>query len=231
MRWLIWLCISTSCLAGPSGPLPEIKVGTSQRVLVVHAVPRGLDEGTNQQTFLVGTITEVAAEEDRQPQQTGLSETCTLHVESAFGYLDQVVGIQTAVLKASYEQSPYVPIDEHWGKLWHFKKGQKLLVILHLGEGKPSFDIEELMVLNERTAPLPDILRRTALLPQEFTDADLEVLKLASPFIRQQILEHTVLEREAHAYESMQRSQSMKNLAIICALVVLGVVVIWKLRK
>ena len=69
------------------------------------------------------------------------------------------------------------------------------------------------------------------MLPQEFTDADLEVLKLASPFIRQQILEHTVLEREAHAYESMQRSQSMKNLAIICALVVLGVVVIWKLRK
>ena len=146
-------------------------------------------------------------------------------------HLDQVVGIQTAVLKASYEQSPYVPIDENWGKLWHFKKGQKLLVILHLGEGKPCFDLAELMVLNESTASLPDILRRTALLPQAFTDADLEVLNLASPFLRQQILKHTVLEREAHAYESMQQSQAMKNLAIICALVVLGVVVIWKLRK
>ena len=98
MRWFIWLCISTSCLAGSSGPLPELKVGASQRALVVHAVPRGLDEGSNQQTFLVGTITDVAAEEDRQPQQTGLSETCTLHVESAFGYLHQVVGIQTALL-------------------------------------------------------------------------------------------------------------------------------------
>jgi hypothetical protein len=231
MRWLIWLCISTSCLAVSSGPLPEIKVGTSQRVLEVHAVPRGLDKGTNQPTFLVGTITDVAAEEDRQPQQTGLSETCTLHVESAFGYMDQVVDIQTAVLKASYEQSPYVPIDENWGKLWHFKKGQKLLVILHLHEGKPSFDLEELMVLNEHTASLPDILRRTALQLQAFTDADLEVLKLASPFLHQQILEHTVPAREAHAYESMQQSQPMKNLAIICALVVLGVVVIWKLHK
>ena len=115
--------------------------------------------------------------------------------------------------------------------MWHFKKGQKLLVILHLGEGKPSFDIEELMVLDERTASLPDILRRTALQPQAFTDADLEVLKLANPFLRQQVLEHTVLEREAHAHESMQHSQSMKNLAIICALAVLGVVVIWKMRK
>ena len=231
MRWIAWLFTGTTCLAGYGGPLPEIKTGTSQRELVVHAAPRDRHDGTNQQTFLVGTITDVAAEEDRQPQQTGLSETCTLHVESAFGFLDQVVGIQTAVLKASYEQSPYVPIDEDWGKLWHFKKGQKLLVILHMGEGKPCFDLEELMVLNEHTASLPDILRRTALLPQEFTDADLEVLKKASPNLHHRYLAETAEERAMHAYESMQQSQSMKNIAGICALVVLGVVIIWKLRK
>jgi hypothetical protein len=230
MRWLAWLFTGTTCLAGYGGPLPEIKVGTSLREMVIQGAPR-LPEGGMTRTFLIGTVTEVAAEEDRQPQETRLSESCTLQVESAYGYLEQIVGIKTAVLKASYEQSPYVPIDEDWGKLWHFKKGQKLLVIFHLAEGKPCFDMEELMVLNERTAALPDILRRTALLPQEFTDADLEVLKKASPNLHQRYLAETAEERAMHAYESMRRREAMKKIAGICALVVLGVVVICKLRK
>jgi len=231
MRWIAWLFTGTTCLAGYGGPLPEIQIGTSPKELAVHAVPRDLDDGGNAQTFLVGTVTEVAAEEDRQPQQTRLSESCTLHVDSAFGYLKEVTGIQTAVLKASYEQSPYALIEEDWGKLWHFKKGQKLIVILHLDRGVPYFDAEELMVLNERMATLPDILRRTALLPEEFTDDDLEVLKQASPFLHQQVLAETAVERAMYAEESRRRRDTMMAAAGICALVVLGAWVIRKMWK
>ena len=228
MRWIAWLFTGTTCLPGYGGPLPEIEIGTSQRELVIHAVPRDQVDEVDQQTFLVGTVTEVSAEEDRQPQQTRLAESCTLHVESAYGYLPQVTGINTAVLKASYEQSPYVPIDEDWGKLWHFKKGQRLLVILHLVEREPCFDAKELMVLDEPTASLPDILRRTAVLAYEFTDADLEVLKQASTNLHQRFLAETAVEREMFAEESRRRRGTMSTAAGICVMIALGT---WGIRK
>ena len=231
MRWIAWLLTSTTCLAGHAGPLPEIQIGSSEREMVVHAVPRDDADGGNSQTFLVGTVTEVAAEEDRQPQRTKLSESCTLHVDSAFGYLKEVTGIQTAVLKASYEQSPYALIEENWGKLWHFKKGQRLVLILHLDRGAPCFDAEELMVLDEHTATLPDIMRRTALMPEEFTDDDLEVLKQASPFLHRQVLAATAVEREMHAEESRRRRELIMKIAGVCSLGVLGAWVIRKMRK
>ncbi|MCX6849707.1 MAG: hypothetical protein NTY98_12370 [Verrucomicrobia bacterium] len=227
MRWLAWLFTGTTCLAGYGGPLPEIAVGTGGPELVIQSAPRLPEKGASQ-TFLVGTVTEVAAEEDRQPQQTRLSESCTLQVDSAYGYLEQVVGIQTAVLKADYEQSPYVPIDEDWGKLWHFKKGQRLLVILHLDRGKPCFDAEELMVLDERTALLPEFLRRTAMIPEEFTDDDLEVLKLASPLLYQRVFAESAGERAMRAEGARRRREVMMAVVGVCVLVVLGA---WGIRK
>jgi hypothetical protein len=227
MRWIAWLFTGTTCLAGYGGPLPEIEIGTSQRDMVVHGSPR-LPEGGMCQTFLVGTVKEVSAEEDRQPQRIKLSESCTLHIEAAYGYLPQVIGISTAILKASYEQSPYALIEEDWGRLWHFKKGHRLLVILHMSEGEPCFDSEELMALNERTMVLPDILRRTALLPEEFTDADLEVLKLASPNLHQRFLGETAVEREMFAEESRRRRGAMSTAAGICVMIALGT---WGIRK
>ena len=231
MRWIAWLLTGTTCLAGHGGLLPEIEIATSQRELVIHAVPRDDDDAGGRQTFLVGTVADVAAEEDRQPQRTKLFESCTLHVDSVFGYLKEVAGIQTAVLKASYEQSPYALIEENWGKLWHFKKGQRLVVILHLDRGALCFDTEELIVLSERTAALPDTLRRTTLLPEDFTDDDLEMLKVASPCLHQRILAETAVERAIRAAESRRRRDMMMKAAGICALVVLGALVIRKMRK
>jgi|GEM_PF-1175422 len=234
MRWIAWLFTGTICLAGYGGPLPEIEIGTSQREMVVQGSPR-LPENGASQTFLVGTVTDVSAEEDRQPQQTRLSESCTLHVDSAYGYLDQVVGVQTVVLKASYEQSPYVPIDEDWGNLWHFKKGQRFIVMLHVcdseGRRKPCFDAEELMVLNERTASLPDILRRTALLPEEFTDDDLEVLKQASPLLHRQILSQIIGDRNTGEELVRLRRESQLTIAGFTALLVLVILTIRKMPK
>ncbi|WP_397381796.1 hypothetical protein [Prosthecobacter sp.] len=227
MRWLAWLFTGTTCLAGYGGPLPEISVGAGGRELVIQSAPR-LPENEASQAFLVGTVTEVAAEEDRQPQQTRLSESCMLHVDSAYGYRDQIVGVQTAVLKADYEQSPYVPIDEDWGRLWHFKKGQRLLVILHRSEGAPCFDVEELMVLNERTATLPEILRRTAMLSEEFTDDDLEVLKVASPLLHQRVFAESAGERAMRAEGARRRREVIMASVGICVLVVLGA---WGIRK
>ncbi len=227
MRWLAWLFTGTTCLAGYGGPLPQIKVGTGGRELVIQSAPR-LPENEASQAFLVGTVTEVAAEEDRQPQQTRLSESCTLQVDSAYGYLEQVVGIQTVLLQASYEQSPYVPIDEDWGKLWHCKKGQRLVVILHRSEEGACFDVEELMVLNERTASLPEILRRTALLPEEFTDEDLEVLRVASPSLHRRVFAESAGERAIRAEGARRRRDVMMAAAGISALIGLGA---WGFRK
>lgn len=227
MRWLAWLLTGTTCLAGYGGPLPEIAVGTGGRELVIQNAPRLPEHGASQ-AFLVGTVTEVAAEEDRQPQQTRLAESCTLRVDSAYGYLDQIAGVQTAVLQASYEQSPYVPIDEDWGRLWHFKKGQKLLVILHRSEGAPCFDVEELMVLNERTAALTEILRRTALLPKEFTDDDLEVLRVASPSLHRRVFAEGAGERAMRAAGARRRREVVMATVSVCMLVVLGA---WGIRK
>ncbi len=230
MRWIAWLFTGTTCLAGYGGPLPEIVVGNSQREMVVEGAPRSSEVGASP-TFLVGTVTEVSAEEDRQPQRIKLSESCSLRVESAYGLLPQVAGIQAAVLKASYEQSPYVPIDEDWGKLWHFKKGQRLIVILHPSEREPCFDSEELMVLNEGTASLPDILRRTALLPAEFTDDDLEVLKVASPFLHRRVLAESAGERAKRAERAKRRRDVMMAVAGICVVAVLGAWGIRRMRK
>ncbi|MFZ2280216.1 MAG: hypothetical protein WAW39_20625 [Prosthecobacter sp.] len=229
MRWLAWLLTGTTCLAGYGGPLPEIAVGTGGRELVIQSAPR-LPANGAAQAFLLGTVTEVAAEEDRQPQQTRLSESCTLRVDSAYGYLDQIAGVQTAVLQASYEQSPYVPIDEDWGRLWHFKKGQRLIVILHRSEGAPCFDVEELMVLDDRTATLPEILRRTALLPEEFTDDDLEVLKVASPSLHRRVFAESAGARAIRAEGARRWREGMMAAAGICALLVLGVWGICKRR-
>lgn len=221
MRWLAWLFTGTMCLAGHGVPLHEISVGIGGRELVIQNAPRLPEKGAPP-AFLVGTVMEVAAEEDRQPQQTRLSESCTLHVDSAYGALEEVVGIQTAVLKAEYEQSPYVPIDEDWGRLWHFKKGQRLIVILHLDRGKPCFDVEELMVLNERTAALPEILRRTALLPEEFTEDDLEVLKEASPSWHRRVFAESAGARAARAEGARRRREVIMAAVGVCVLVVLG---------
>lgn len=227
MRWIAWLFTGTTCLAGYGGPLPEISVGTGGRELVIQSAPR-LPENGASQTFLVGTVTEVAAEEDRQPQQTRLSESCMLHVDSAYGYLDQIVGVQTAVLKADYEQSPYVPIDEDWGKLWHFKKGQRLVVILHRSEEGACFDVEELMLLNERTASLPEILRRTAMLPEEFADEDLEVLSVASPKLHRRVFAESAGERAMRAEGARRRREVIMAAVGICVLVALAA---WGIRK
>ena len=220
-RWLAWLFTGTTCLAGQGVPLPEIAVGSSGRERIIQSAPRLPEKGAPP-AFLVGTVMEVAAEEDRQPQQTRLSESCTLQVESAYGHLEEVGGIQTAVLKADYEQSPYVPIDEDWGRLWHFKKGQRVIVILHRSDGEPCFDGEELMLLNERTASLSEILRRTALLSQEFTEDDLEVLKEASPSWHRRFFAESAGARAARAEEARRRREVMLAAVGVCVLVVLG---------
>jgi hypothetical protein len=214
--------------------MPEIKVGTGQREMVIHGPPR-LPEGGMARTFLVGTVMDVAAEVKTLPQQLELTESCTLQVESAFGVtygdLNQVAGIQTAVLKAGYEQSPYVPAGDDWGKLWHFKKGQRLLILLHSSDSDRElcFDPEELMVLDERTAALPEILRRTALHEEAFTHEDVEVLKLASPLLHQPVLAEIIGDRTTWEEEARLQSELLRIVAGYAALVLLGILTIRKL--
>lgn len=231
-----WFLTGTMCMAGYAGPMPEIKAGTGQREMVIHGPPKLPDAGMGR-VFLVGTVMDVAAEVKTLPQKLELTESCTLQVESAFGAtyddLNQVAGIKTAVLKAGYEQSPYAPAGDDWGALWHFKQGQRLLILLHPSDSdwEPCFDPEELMVLDERTAALPEILRRTALDAAEFTDEDVEVLKLASPLLHQPVLANIIGDRTTWAEEARLRRESLRMVVGFAALVLLGILTIRKLLK
>jgi len=223
MRWIAWLLVSTSCMAGSGGLLPEVKVGTSVREVEVKCSPKGIPQARGC-IYLVGTVKEVAAEVDRQPQQTRLSESCTLQVESAFGYdyedLRHVAGIRTAVLKAAYEESPYMPAGDDWGCLWHYTKGQRVLAILRLFEGALCCDMEEMLVLDERTATLPEVLRRTELDDSRFTASDLTVLMGAG------FLFDLKLVRAGKALERMreQESVALNQLVAVCVVLFFAVI-------
>lgn len=227
MRWLAWLFLCTPCMAGYGGPLPEMPVGTREQTVVIQGPPREPDGGSAQ-TFLVGVVVEVSAEVDRKPQRIQLSESCVLKVESAFGYLNEIAGVKTAQLQESHEQSPYEPVQEDWGRLWHYKKGQRLLVILHRSERELCFVPEELVLLDERVAALPQILHRTALLPEEFADADLAVLQQASPFLHRRFLSCLSGDRATSSELARLRRESLLAMAGYAALVVLGILTICK---
>ena len=89
------------------------------------------------------------------------------------------------------------------------------------------FAVEELMVLNERTAALPEILRRTGLLPEEFTDEDLEVLKVASPSLQRWVLAESAEVRAIRAAEARRRREVMLAVVGVCVVVL----AFWGIRK
>jgi hypothetical protein len=235
MRWLVFLLMSPTCFAGYGGPLPEIKIGTSAREIVIAETPWYSGQFSTSRAFLVGTVMNVAAEVQTKPQQIWLSESCTVRVDSAFGYLNEIEGVEIAKLQSGSEHSPYVPVDDDWGQLRHLKKGQKILVLLHQYEEELCFGSKALVVLNDETSELPEMLRRTAFDSMEFTDKELMTLKTAWPFLHDQILEESAPERNMYAEESRLRRQTVNILAgwvgLSALVVFVGCRLLRKLRK
>ncbi|HEY1050289.1 MAG TPA: hypothetical protein VGE39_11060 [Prosthecobacter sp.] len=205
MRWLLLLITGTACLAGPAAPLPEIKTGTHPEPIEIWETPWYSGFISTSMAFLVGEVGDATSEIQTSPQQTVMWERCDLRVESAFGQLEGIQGIKEAKLICSQEGSPYVAVDPEWGRIRHLKKGQRILLLLHEHEG-PSFGYEAIIELTEATRALPDMLRRTACMPSQFTDEDLVVVEAASPLLHDQLVEERAHWREAYEEETPERS-------------------------
>ncbi len=231
MRWIAFLLMSPTCFAGYGGPLPEIKVGTSHREIVISETPWYAGQFSSSQAFLVGTVIDVSAEVQTKPQQIWLSESCTMRVDAAFGHLNQIEGVEIAKLQSGSEHSPYVPVDDDWGQLRHLKKGQKILVLLHQYEDGLCFGSKALVVLKDETSVLPEMLRRTAFHSMEFTDEDLTILKTSWPFFHDQVLKASAPERKMYAEESRLRRQAMNVIAGWAGLTALVVFVACRLLR
>ena len=235
MRWIAFFLMSPTCFAGYGGPLPEIKIGTSHREIVIAETPWYPGQFYISKAFLMGTVMDVSAEVQTKPQQVWLSESCTVRVDSAFGYLDEIEGVEIAKLQSGSEHSPYVPVDDDWGQLRHLKKGQKILVLLHQYEDGLCFGSKALVVLNDKTGALPEMLRRTAFDSMEFTNEELMTMKSAWPFLHGQVLEETAAERKMFEEESRLRRQTVNILAgwagLSALVVFVGCRLLRKLRK
>ena len=76
------------------------------------------------------------------------------------------------------------------------------------------------IVLNEKTQTLPDILRRTRADASRFTSADLAVLKEASPFFYDEV----VMIAEVQAEIRSDEAASLNQLVGVCMALFFGVI-------
>ncbi|MBE2283270.1 MAG: hypothetical protein IAE77_07395 [Prosthecobacter sp.] len=187
MRWLALFSLLAASLTAHGEPLPKIRVGGSGRTVKISMTPWYSGFISTSQAFLTGTVIEISSDVQVSPQQTWLSESCTVRVEHAFGRMTQIEGIATAKLTAGYESSPYEPVDPQWGRLRHLQKGRHVLVLLHEYEGDPCFGADALIEFDQQIQDLPRILRRTGFNPALFTRSDLAVVKSASPLLYEQL--------------------------------------------
>ncbi|MBL9178058.1 MAG: hypothetical protein JNM65_08340 [Verrucomicrobiaceae bacterium] len=196
MRSLALIFVTAICSNAHGEPLPEIKVGPSGRMIEISMTPWYSGFVATSEAFLAGTVMEASSEVETTPRQTWLSESCVMRVERAFGRVKGLEGISTARLSAGYDRSPYTPVDPNWGRLRHLQKGRRILVLLHEHEGMPCFGSEALIEFSREIQDLPRILRRTGFDPARFTDADLAVVRLASPLFHDQLAAEAEIRRE-----------------------------------
>lgn len=195
-RWIAFFFVA-AILTARSEPLPEIKLGTSGRMIEISMTPWYPGHLSSSTAFVAGKVIEVDSEVRTTPQQTWLSESCVIRVERAFGVLKQLEGASVAKLEAGYEHSPYLPVEPQWGRLRHLKKDQRILVLLHEYEGEPSFGSNALIEFAKGIEDLPRILRRTGFDPAGFTASDLTVLKAASPQFHDEVIAVAEIYRES----------------------------------
>lgn len=222
MRRLLLLLTGTAAMSAAGAPPTDIRTGAQPQARVIAETCWYSGFIATSAAFLVGEVQDVSSDVHTTPRQTWLSESCELRVQSAWGDLDQIQGIALAKLTSGHESSPYEPVDPAWGRLRHMKKGQKLLILLHEYEGDPCFGSEALIELTESVRTLPEIFRRTALQPALFTGEDLEVVKMASPFLH----EHLVAERNAMAENAIATAPPRSSSAWAVAAVLAGLALV-----
>lgn len=213
MRWLVLLLFvdASQHASVHAAALPEIETGTRKEAVAIERDPWHSGCLSDSNAVLVCEVVDASFDVQSTPQKVSLAEWCDVQVIAAFGHRDQVRGIAQARLQSKDEQSPYVSVDPEWGRLRHLKKGRTMVVLLHTHEQHLSFGEEMLLEINAENSTLPDVLRRTALDPSQFTEEDLEVLARSSPFLHRQVLKEGAAGRARLAHEAGQRAR-MRNI-------------------
>ncbi|MFC5455021.1 hypothetical protein [Prosthecobacter fluviatilis] len=183
--WLLLLGVTTCC---PAQPLPVIPLGTTPREVEVYDDSRRQAFLTSASAMVTGVVISSSSEVHQSPTEILLEETCLLQIETMNGTLSGLAGATTLRLGTSYEHDKYLQLEPDWGTYRLLSKGQKVVALLNEEEGQPEIRRQGLVVLNEKTRALPDILRRTGLDASCFTAADLAILKEASPLFHEEVV-------------------------------------------
>lgn len=207
MRWIVWLLMAAAatCEAAPR----EVPMTSWFEGRLFPA------EG-----IVFGVVQEVSSELQRSFSEIVLEESCTLKVESIMGAAQDMAGDGIIRLTARHARDPYQQPEDDWGLLSHLAKGRRVVVWLHRYEGALVFGSRALVVLDERTQSLPEILRRTWQQASRLTRADLAVLQAASPLLYAQTVEAGSIMTPLEA----ARGRSWNALVPGCVASVLGLV-------
>ena len=169
--------------------------------------------------ILIGVVQEVSSEMRRSVSEIVLEESCTLKVESVMGVAQDMAGDGMVRLMAKHTRDPYQQPEDDWGLLSHLAKGQRVVVWVHRYEGLLVFGSRALVVLNEKTQSLPEILRRRGAEASRLTHADLAVFKAASPLLYAQAVS------AAEAMDLVTPEETPANAPVgVCVATVLGLV-------
>lgn len=174
---LVLLGLTTCCMA----QLPVIPRGTVPKEVEIYDGSRRQAFLSSSSAFLVGVVVSSSSEVQQSAAEMLLEETCILRIEAMQGTLSALAGATTVRLTSTREHDKYQQLEPDWGVYRHLKTGQRVVALLNEEEGRPEIRTHGLIVLNEKTQSMPEILRRTGADASRFTPADLAVLKEASP--------------------------------------------------
>ena len=220
MRWFLLLLGLTTCCMARS--MPVIPLGTSPK-----EVELGLEFGTvgyftPWESFVVGEVMTVTSQAHQSASEIRLEESCTMRLEAMYGTTTELADATILRLADSYVHDTYQQVAPDWGVCRHLKKGQRVLVLTHRWGPEEWLVVgpHAVIVLNEKTQTLPDILRRTRADASRFTSADLAVLKEASPFFYDEV----VMIAEVQAEIRSDEAASLNQLVGVCMALFFGVI-------
>ena len=187
MRWFLLLGLTTCCMAQEWLLLPVIPLGTSPKEVNIPNTYWYAGSLNSSVAVLVGEVSAVESEVHQTVSQISSEESCSILMEAMYGASPELVDATSVKLHASYVHDLYQQLEPDWGVYRQLKVGQRVVALLHRYEGEPAIGDEALIVLNEKTKTLPDILRRTGFNASRFTASDLAVLKAASPLFHDEV--------------------------------------------
>lgn len=182
MRWIARILLLASTVCAQEGQYyRDIPIGMVPKEIEIPTAYWFAGDLSHTDAVVVGEVLEVTSEVKQSASQVLPEEACTIRIDSMFGTMPELAGATTVKLHASYVHDTYLQLEPDWGVYRFLNRGQRVMALIHRYEGGPAIGGDVLIQLTEKTRSLPEILKRTQFDPVNFTDADLAVLRAASP--------------------------------------------------